>query len=316
MVLSLRSLVDTTSIEKIVLAKRVGQFLVGDQADVERRTVENVARVLAQDVSDHVREVLAFELRQCKKLPRDLLNKIIKDIEAVSGPFFGETSIFSNEELTALIPDLEEGVRVWLARRADLHEDVTVALATSGKEPSVTALLRNDRLVLGEQACGLVVSRFGSNRLMMDQMSVRSDLPLSMINMILEKVSDHCKRALTTHYNVALPATDIVVDKTMYEVLWQKVAQATPADIHVFVADLRVQRRLTHEVTLQMAQRGNIHFLVSALALEAGLPKARVQDILRLTDPPAFVRLMKMASVPQQYAPKFLGIAKGKVTHH
>ncbi|WP_262693955.1 DUF2336 domain-containing protein [Kordiimonas aquimaris] len=316
MVLSLRNLVDTTSIEKIVLAKRVGQFLVGDQADVERRTVENVARVLAQDVSAHVREVLAFELRRCKQLPRDLLDKIIKDIEAVSGPFLEATSVFSNEELAGLVPDLEEGVRTWLARRPDLHEDVTMALAKSGQEPCVITLVRNDRLTLGEQACGLVVSRFGSNRLMMDQMSVRSDLPLSIVNMIIDKVSDHCRKTLVTHYDIEKAMAETVVDASMYEVLWQEVEKATPADIHVFVAELRAQHRLTHEITLQMAKRGNIHFLESALALEAGLPKARVQDILRLTDPPAFVRLMKMANVSQKYAPKFLGLAKGAVTHH
>lgn len=316
MVLSMRSLVDTTSIEKIVLAKRVGQFLVADQADVERRTVENVARVLAQDVSAHVREVLAFELRACRQLPKDLLNKIVKDIETVSGPFLEATNVFTHEELAALVPDLEEGVRAWLARRTDLHEDVTVALASVGAEPSVGTLVRNDRIVLCEQACGLVVSRFGENRLMMDQMSVRRDLPLSLVSKIIEKVSSHCRRTLIAQYDITAITAEKVVDASMYEVLWQEVEHASASDIHVFVAELRAQRRLTQEMTYQMAHRGSMAFLESALALDAGLPLARVQEILTLTDPPAFVRLMKMANITKKYAPKFLGIAKGKVTHH
>lgn len=310
MELSMRSLVDTTRIEKIVLAKRVGQFLAADQADIERRTVENVARVLAQDVSAHVREVLAYELRRCRQLPRDLLNKIVKDVEAVSGPFLEETCVLSDGELAALIPDLEEGVRAWLARRGDLHADVSAVLAQVGQEPSVATLVRNDRVTLGPRACEHVVSRFGTNRLMMDQMSVRSDLPLSIVSLIIDKVSKHCRRTLMQHYDVHAETASYLIDASMYEVLWQEIEHAKPADIHVLVADLRMQRRFSYQMVVEMATRGSLHFMESALALEAGLPKAAVQDILTLADRPAFVRLMRMANVPQKLAPKFLRIAK------
>lgn len=314
--MSMASLVDTTRIEKIVLAKKVGTFLVADQADVERRAVENVARVLAQDVSRQVREVLAFELRRCSKLPRDLSKKIVKDIESVSGPFIEETLAFSSEELLELIPDLSDNVRTWLARRGDLTPEIANEIARVGEQPSVTSLLRNDRITLEAMACGIVMARFGSNVLLMDQMGARRDLPLSIVERLVDKVSEHCRAAMVEAYQVGDSAARQIADSAKYDVLWRQLEDLAEPQIHAFVAELRENRRLNHQIIVEMALRGSTPFMESALALEAGLPKGRVKEILTLSDPAAFVRLMKMANVPQKLAPQYLRLSKQNHTVH
>ncbi len=308
--LSMASLVDSTRIEKILLAKKVGQFLATEQADVERRTVENVARVLAQDISEQVRSVLAFELRRCSRLSRDLAQKIATDIEQVSGPFLQATQIFSDDAFEALIPELEDAVRVWIARRDDLSEQVIQALVKVGREPSVAALLRNDRLELPEAACGTVIDRFASNRRLMDHMGARKDLPLSIAERIIEKVSDHFRLVLVEHYYLEDDVAADLAGSSGYEVMWQQVCDATTSQIHAFVTDLRVNRRLTHQTVVEMAKRGSMKFLESALALQTGQTVDSIKRVLTLDDTPAFVRLMKRADVPDDLAPKYLGLVK------
>jgi len=304
------SLVDAVKLEKMVLAKRVGRFLAADQAREERAAVENVARVLAQDVCDQVREVLAFELRACKLLPRDLAEKIAHDVESVAGPFLMETRAFSTREWVGLIPGLKEHALRTLAQRPDLHDMVTVALATNGMEPAVTSLVRNDRINLCEKACNKVVDRFANNRRMMDHMGARGDLPLSIVERIADKVSDHCRELLIERYTVEEDVAAKVAGDSKIELLWQQIKDASPAQVHAFATELRSSRRLNHLLIVELSEKGSAAFFESSLALEAGLPIGRIREILTLSDPSAFVRLMQMANVSKSMAPRFLRLAK------
>lgn len=304
------TLIDTVQIEKIVLAKRVGQFLVSEQAEEERATVENVARVLAQDVSPQVREVLAFELRKCKVLAHDLAEKIARDVEMVSGPFLGETNVFTDQEWMRLIPALEEHALMTLARRSDLSETVSTAVATYGKERSVTTLVRNDRAELPEKASGKVVDRFSDNVRMMDHLSARADLPLNVVERIVNKVSSHCRDLLVSQYAIDQEVAGQIAEDNKIDALWDQLKNASAPQIHAFVTDLRNDRRLTHLLVVEIADRGSRAFMESALALEAGLPVGRIREILTLEDPSAFVRLMQMANVSKTMAPRFLKLAK------
>ena len=310
MELSMASLVDKTRIEKILLAKKVGQFLATEQADVERRTVENVARVLAQDISEQVRGVLAYELRHCKKLSRDLAHKIAKDIEEVSGPFLQATKAFNEEELAALVPELADTIRAWVARRTDLTETVIQVLVQEGGETSLAALLRNDLVTLPEYACQKLIQIHGNNQRLMDHMGARKDLAIAVAQQVLDKVSDHFKALLVNHYLIGPSVASDIVDSSAYEVMWRQIKDASTAQVHALVLDLKVNRRLTHQTTLEMASRGSMTFLESALALQTGQTIDSVKDKLSLKNPSEFVRLLKRAAVPDALAPRYLRLVK------
>lgn len=310
MELSMASLVDSTRIEKILLAKKVGQFLSSEQAPVERRTVENVARVLAQDVSDQVREVLAYELRRCRHLSRDLAHKIATDIEQVSGPFLQATHVFNDEALEKLIPELSDAVLAWISRRDDLSESVMLSIAGVGKEGSIAALLRNDLVELPEPACSRVIERFGDNRRLMDHMGARKDLTLVIVERIVEKVSSHFRRLLVDHYLLEDSVASDLVAASAYDVMWQQIKDGTTAQVHSFVTDLKLTRRLTHQTVVEMAARGSMTFLESALGLLTGQTVDAIRKVLTLDDAGAFVRLMKKAGVPDELAPRYLGLVK------
>ena len=303
-------LIDTVKLEKMALAKRVGQFLVAEQVKEERATVENVARVLAQDVSAKVREVLAYELRKCKVLAPDLAEKIARDIEAVSGAFLAETKAFTEKEWLRLIPGLKEASLVTVARRTDLSRAMQMKLVTVGQEPTITSLVRNDSLELAEVACDKIVDRFSDNRRLMDHLGGRRDLPLRMVERIISHVSEQCREMLVEQYAIETDLATKVTEDSKVEVLWAQIKTAGPSQVHAFATDLRNDRRLNYLLVIEIAGRGCYQFMESALALEAGLPLGRIREILTLEDPAAFVRLMQMANVSKTMAPRFLQLAK------
>ncbi len=304
------SLVDAAKLQKMVLAKRVGQFLSVEQADEERAAVEDVARKLAADVSSHVRQVLAYELRKCERLVPDIAEKIAKDVETVAGPFLEGTKAFSDKGLVKLIPQLKEYARAALARRTDLSDVVMEALARVGEEGSVTSLVRNDRLALPEETCGTVVKRFADNVRVMDHFSGRVDLPISIVERIADKVSSHCRDVLVSYYAVQEDVAAEVLDRTKVELLWQQVEGAEPTQVHAVVRELRANKRLTSALSLEIAKKGCPAFLESALALRSGMPLQDIKEILTLKDRLAFVRLMRKADFGKSMAPGVLKIAK------
>ncbi len=303
-------LVDAAMLEKIILAKQVGQFLCKDHSSEERASIESVARKLASDVSKQVREVLAYELRRCEELVPDLAEKIAKDIETVAGPFLEESKAFSPAMLVRLIPELKDFARAAIARRVDISNDVVEALIESAEEKSVTCLVRNDRINLQQNACKVVVRRFQDNVRVMDQLSARADLPIFIIEKIVNKVSTHCRNMLIEEYDVDMGMANEVASTVKLEALWRRIKGATDAQIHGYVTDLRDARKLRHDTALKMAEKGCLAFLESTLALEAGLPLGRVKEILTLVDQAAFVRMMQMANVSRKLAPQFLKLAK------
>jgi len=303
-------LVDTAKIEKILLAKKVGQFLGSEQAAEERAAVEDVARKLAVDVSVKVRRVLAYELRRCSVLVPDLAEKIAKDVEAVAGPFLAVTKAITDKAFIRLLPQLEDYALAILAGRSDLSDAVVHALAQNGKVQSITSLVRNDHVRLVEKTCDTVVNRFGENIYMMDQFSARRDLPIAVVERIVDKVSDHCRAVLVEHYSVSDEQAGQLLDATKMEFLSEQLKGADEAQIHACVTELRSARRLNFMMAIEMANKGCLPFLESTLALEAGLPRGRVKEILTLKNQAAFVELMQMANVSKNLAPRFLKVAK------
>lgn len=297
--------VNAATLEKIVLTQRVAAFLKDFGTGEKRATIENLARLLAQDISLQVREALAFELRTCNLLPHDLAAKIASDVESVASPFLASTTAFSDNQLAGLIPHLEEHAHITIARRADVGPQACYAIASVGSDKSVSFIVRNDHVTLPEDVCNAVVNRFGLSKEMMDLLSQRVDLPLTVAEAIIEKVSEDCRRILMSQYGVNEPMVEEIAAGTKHEAMWQQIAKATPAQVHGYVVDLRKEGRLTTDLTLEFAERGCMSFLESALALEAGLTLGAVREALYNKDTAVFVKLMHAANVSKAIATEY-----------
>lgn len=303
-------MVNADTLEKVVLTRRVSEFLHRTQEKKERAVIENVARSLAQDVATRVREALAFELRTCPYLPHDLAAKIATDVESVAGPFLATTTVFSDSQLAGLVPHLEEHAHVTISRRKDLGETTCDALVTFGSEKSISFLVRNENAPLNEAILSKVVKRFPERQPLMDQLSARPELPLSIVQSIVDKVSDKFRSLLEGQYGVSSDASDLLVRSAATKTIWAMIENATANQIHAYVGDLRTQKRLTIDLMLDMAERGCIPFLESTLAFRSGLTLASAKEMLHAGDPSLFVALMKQADISKADAHTILQVLK------
>eukprot|EP01005_Ploeotia_sp_CARIB1_P001389 NODE_323_length_950_cov_385.222357_g316_i0.p1 GENE.NODE_323_length_950_cov_385.222357_g316_i0~~NODE_323_length_950_cov_385.222357_g316_i0.p1 ORF type:complete len:286 (-),score=32.29 NODE_323_length_950_cov_385.222357_g316_i0:10-867(-) len=274
-------IVNAATLEKVVLSQRIAAFLNDpDKPEEQRTTVENVARMLAQDIAQQVREALAFELRNCRYIPHDLAAKIAADVESVSSPFLATTEAFTDVQFAGLIPHLEEHAHITIARRPDVGPQTSMAIVSVGSEKSVSFLVRNDHIDLPEEVCGKVVKRFGEQQPMMDMLSKRVDLPLVIVEDIVERVSNECRTVLVEHYELSEPLAEELMLASKFEAIWHQLEKASPSQVHAYVIDLRKSGRLTTDMILEFASRGKLTFMESAIALDCGLTLGAVREAL------------------------------------
>lgn len=305
-------IVNADTLEKVVLTGQIASFFERSQDDEKRAAIENVARALAQDMAIQVREALAFELRTCSYLPRDLAARIATDVESVAGPFLSATTVFSDADLAGLIPHLEEHAHITLAKRKDIGSATCNALVTFGSEESVGFLVRNHDLKLGEGPLSSTIQRFGDRTPLMDDMSERPELPIAVVERLISKVSDKFRSILQAKYDLTDDVVDSVVRSGLSNVCWKVVSNATPQQVHAYVKDLRTQKRLSMDLVLDMTERGCIAFLESALAFQSGFTLAVVRDMLQVEDMTMFVVLMKKADVSKANAHMIFEILKAR----
>ena len=310
MALSAQKLMKADTLEKVVLTRRVSEFLHRSEDDEERAVIENVARMLAQDVATQVREALAFELRTCPYLPHDLAAKIASDVDDVAGPFLASTMVFSDSQLAGLVPHLEEHAHVTLARRKDIGTSTCEALVTFGSEKSVSYLVRNEAAPLNEKVLSKVVQRFPERQTLMDQLSARPELPISIVSQIIDKVSDKYRCLLEGQYGLTSDVSDNLMRTAASKTVWNMIENASEKQIHTYVGDLRAQKRLSVDLMLDMAERGSIAFLASALAYRSGLTLSTAKEMLHSNESGLFVGLMKQADISKADAHAILQILR------
>ncbi len=303
-------MLNADTLEKVVLTRRVSEFLYRTKDDEQREVIENVARALAQDVAVNVREALAFELRTCPYLPHDLAAKIATDVESVSGPFLASTMVFSDSQLAGLIPHLEEHAHVSIAKRSSLGGSTCEALVTFGSEKSVGYLVRNEKARLNEHILSSIVKRFPDRSALMEQLGKRPDLPLSVVNSIIDKVSDTFRCLLEGQYGVSTGIAEELMRSSTSKAMLAKIKTASESQIHAYVNDLRSQGKLTIDLMLDMAENGSIAFMESALAYRSGFTLAAAKNMLHGGDSELFVALMKKAEISKADAHAIMAILK------
>jgi len=298
-------IVNAATLEKIVLTGRIAEFLGGNHSDDERAVVENIARLLSQDLILQVREALAFELRSCNILPHDLAAKIASDVESVASPFLSSTPVFSDMQLAGLIPHLADHAHVTLAKRSDIGPQTCMAIVTVGSDKSISFIIRNDHIKLQEDALSTVTRRFSMNRNVMDLLASRADLPLAIVEEIIEKVSDNCRLSLVKAYNVDPVIAAELTHKAQNEATWRQIEKASPQQVHAYVMELRKTSRVTTDLILDIVGRGCLSFLESFAALEAGLTLVAVREAFYNDDLSAFVAVMQQAKISKAAAHEY-----------
>lgn len=179
---------DESRIERVVLAKRVGQLLASGNAGSETAMLESVARNLCQDDMELVRGALSFELRHCDVIADDVVKAIVFDEEDVAVPFLQNSQAVSDDLLLDVIKAKPAPFQIAIARRIIISEPVTHCLSEEAVERAVQSLVRNPGAAFSDQACDAVLKRFPDQPLILGDLVQRGDVSRKSLEKLGEKI--------------------------------------------------------------------------------------------------------------------------------
>lgn len=280
---------------RIEIAQKVGRILVRHSDDSESEDALELAKLLAEDVAVSVREALSLELRNCSFLPKDLIVRLAQDIDRVATPFLMASQAMDDTFLEDIVRSSEEGVQEAIALRQGLSEAVSYAISDVGSVGAVTSLVGNDTVELSERSCNRVVDRFPEERSLMEKLAQRADLPASIVERVIFKISKRYGEYLSEKFGLATDYASYLVSMANRQVFSRTLEMAPPDEIRNYLSQLNEVGGLTSDVLLSHLQNNNIKLFTMALAVLLEFSYEAVETKVSLGDEKIVARLLEAA---------------------
>ena len=285
--------------ERAILARSAGAQFAGPGRSLgDHRAAEELARHLACDAIEAVREQLSKAVRRCPFLPRDVAMTIAHDVDAVACPFLEVTEVFSEEDWQQLVRSISSGARVAVARRPDLSEGLVESLAEVGDAHVAETLIGNVKAPINISAYSAIIVRLGDTPWILDSMVEQRSLPAEVAVMLVSKVSEAAREKLAKKYDLNDFTSPVVAEATDCALL--RVIQGAEGDQLLECAQsLYRLGELDPSFLMQALQFGSLEFFEAAMAVRGGIPIDNARKLIRCGGDDAILRLCEKAGIPQ-----------------
>ncbi len=289
---------------RALIAGKLGVLAPGlgpnEQDALRRRTYESL-KTLATDAAVRVRAALADVLKEMPDAPRELILSLARDTEEhVADPIIRLSPLLTEQDLIGLVSAPPAAwTAVAVARRPDLTEAVSDAVAATASAGAIRALLANPSAAIRETTLDALIARSvehvdwheplvrrptlspGSARRLaamvatnlLEVLAGRSDLPAGLVDEISGRLSNRLVGRAASWLDPVSP----------------RPPPLAPGEVAVEVLNVG---EATEPMLLRAAQRGDSAETVRLLATASGLPLSAVQRAVALRSAKALVALV------------------------
>lgn len=277
-----------------------------DLTDDERAYAEEIVRIMSADAAALVRRALAVALKNSPKLPREIANKLARDIDSVAVPVLMHSPVLSDADLIEIIRTCPPNRQVACASRERLSAAVTDAISTFGAAAAVERALSNTGAEFEEAALDRALQRFGDREGVTGAMARRPVLPSAISEKLVSIVTGEVFDYLVNHH--ALPpqmAIDLAIgarERATVDLIEQAARQS---DLPRFVQQLNLHGRLTPSLLMRGLCLGQMPFVEHALAELGGLPHHRVWLMVHDNGPLGLQTIFERCGLPARLLAPF-----------
>lgn len=298
-------LTDPSPATRVTTVRKIGKVLgLGKISDKERKLALDVFSVMAHDAEVLVRRELAESIKNNPNIPRDLVQRLARDVAEVASPVLQMSSLLTDEDLLEIIALDSRDHQVAIAGRPGVSETVSGALIERGDETVVTTLLKNDSAQIADAALHTALSRFPGAGSVPDAMAQRSRLPLIVAERLVAQVSETLRLHLVAHHDLSPDlATDLVLDSRERAFVHMIADNGQVRDLVALVDELKQNGRLTSTLLLRALYIGDLDFFVQGLASIAKISVANAQHLIYDPGPLGLKALYQRCGLPDRMLP-------------
>ncbi|HWA61874.1 MAG TPA: DUF2336 domain-containing protein [Caulobacteraceae bacterium] len=296
-----------TADERAIVAHRLCRHM--DRTDLtveEREEAHEILRVMAADAAELVRRALAVTLKSSPLVPRDVANRLARDVESIALPMLNFSPSFSDEDLAEIVRLGGPVRQKAIAKRPKLSTTVTTAIVEHGVEEAVQSACANDNAEFTDRSLEKAVERFSRSEAVLATIAFRQVLPLKVSEKLVSLVGDKVREHLINHHALS-PQTALSLALGAHErATLDLVDQAgRTADIRAFVGYLHRMQRLTPSLLLRALAHGHMTFFEWGVAELAGVPHHRTWLMIHDAGELGLKAIYERAGLPVRLLPAF-----------
>ncbi len=300
-----RLLTDRSPDTRVSTAEKIAtEFNQGNLSQRERTLAVEIFRLMMQDAETRVRQALAQELKACPYLPHELANLMAHDVEQVAVPVLQFSAVLTDADLIDIVQTLNRSKQRAIAKRTRVSAAVSAALVDHGDSEVVIELLRNTGATIEEPALIQAVQKHGSDDTVMRPLVDRAELPLTVAERLVTKVSEEMRRVLVLRHKMSDDLAQSLTRRTRERVT---VGMLNPGisdgEVQRIVTQLRTEGRLTPSLLLRMLCEGDLRFFEAAMATLAGIPWLNAARLIHDAGQRGLAALCRASGLPDQLYP-------------
>jgi uncharacterized protein (DUF2336 family) len=272
----------------------------------ERAHAESIIAIMAQDAAVLVRRALSVALKSSPKLPREIANRLARDVDSIALPVILNSPALTDSDLVEIVRACPPARQIAVASREHLSVAVTGALAHFAVPEAVERALANDNALFDEDGLETTLDRFAGVSSITATMIHRNVLPISvtekLVTMVTGELFDHL---VNNHELPPQLAIDLAVgarERATIDIVEQAARQK---DLARFVQQLNLNGRLTPSLMMRGLCLGHIDFVEYAMAELAGMSHQRMWLLVHDSGPLGLKAAFDRTGMPPRLYPSF-----------
>jgi uncharacterized protein (DUF2336 family) len=272
----------------------------------ERAHAESIVAIMAEDAAVLVRRSLAVALKNSPKLPREIANKLAKDVDSIALPVIMNSPVLTDADLVEIVRHFPPTKQVAVASRETLSPAVTGAIAKFAVPAAVERALANDNAIFDEAGLETTLERFSGVSTVTAAMVRRDQLPVAITEKLVSLVTGELFDHLVNHHELPPQlAIDLAMgsrERATLDIVEQASRQN---DVRRFVQQLNLNGRLTPSLLMRGLCLGHMDFVEHSMAELAGLSHQRVWLMVHDSGPLGLKAAFDRAGLPPRLFPSF-----------
>lgn len=280
-------------------------YLYSDLSPDDLAAAEGAMIMLLDDPSPLVRRTLAEVFASAQKAPKIVVHALANDQADVALPILARSPLLLEDDLVDIVATGHADVQIAIAGRTPLPRALAAAIAEVGTAEACLTLLENLDADIAPFSLARLVDRFGHLAPIRENLLARDDLPMSMRQSLLSKLSRTLAGFVAARQWLESEHAEYAT-KEACEKATVALAAGTPYDeVGELVQHLRESGQLTAGMILRALLSGNVVLFEETLAELSGMPIDRVTGYIHDKNISGFRALYEKARLPDIAYPAF-----------